>query len=64
MARKKSHSKKKRTITPEHLAKMQAGRKAASTRRNQMAMLQESGMVLSANETKTEKMLRSLKRKS
>lgn len=55
--------RKKRTISPEHLAKMQAGRKRAQTRRKQIALLKEHDFPDIDLRTKTEKMLDSVRRK-
>ena len=44
MAKKRRHSGKKRTITPEHLAKMQEGRRRAKVHRERLAALKEKGM--------------------
>lgn len=49
--------RKKRTITPEHLAKMQAGRKAAQTRKKQEKTLHEYGFDRLVQPTKTERMI-------
>lgn len=61
MARRKT--KKKRTISPEHLAKMQEGRKKAQLRRKRVARLNEHGLSDNAPMTKTERMLNSVRRK-
>lgn len=61
MARRKT--KKKRTISPEHLAKMQEGRKKAQLRRKRVARLNEHGLIDNVPMTKTERMLNSVRRK-
>lgn len=63
MAKKRSKkSGSKRTITPEQQAKMQAARKAAKVHKDRLNMLYESGVASSEPETKTERMLRSVRR--
>lgn len=61
MARRKT--RKKRTISPEHLAKMQEGRKKAQLRRKRVARLNEHGLSDNVPMTKTERMLNSVRRK-
>lgn len=61
MVRRKT--KKKRTISPEHLAKMQEGRKKAQLRRKRVARLNEHGLIDNVPMTKTERMLNSVRRK-
>lgn len=61
MVRRKT--KKKRTISPEHLAKMQEGRKKAQLRRKRVARLNEHGLSDNVPMTKTERMLNSVRRK-
>lgn len=61
MARRKA--KKKRTISPEHLAKMQEGRKKAQLRKKRMARLNEHGLSGDVPMSKTERMLDSVRRK-
>lgn len=61
MARRKT--KKKRTISPEHLAKMQEGRKKAQLHRKRVARLNEHGLSDNVPMTKTERMLNSVRRK-
>lgn len=60
MAKRKSS--KKRTITPEHLAKMQEGKRKAKVHRARVAGLSELGHV-SEQETNTQRILRSVARK-
>lgn len=61
MVRRKT--KKKRTISPEHLAKMQEGRKKAQLRKKRVARLNEHGLIDNVPMTKTERMLNSVRRK-
>lgn len=58
----KSSAGKKRTITPEHLAKMQAGRKYKATMEKREQVMKEKGLLMERPETKTSRMLRSMKR--
>lgn len=61
MAKKKS--KKKRTLSPEHLAKMQEGRKSAASQRKKVAMLESSGLFgTQIQQSHTEKLLKSVRR--
>lgn len=62
MARKRT-KKKKRTISPEHLAKMQEGRKKAQLRKKRIARLNEHGLSDDVPMTNTERMLNSVRRK-
>lgn len=61
MARKKT--KTKRTISPEHLAKMQEGRKKAQLYKKRIARLNEYGLSDDVPMTNTERMLNSVRRK-
>lgn len=61
MARKKT--KTKRTISPEHLAKMQEGRKKALLHKKRVALLDERGFSDDVSMTKIERMLNSVRRK-
>lgn len=61
MARKKT--KTKRTISPEHLAKMQEGRKKAQLYKKRIARLNEHGLSDDVPMTNTERMLNSVRRK-
>lgn len=61
MARKKT--KTKRTISPEHLAKMQEGRKKAQLYKKRIARLNEHGFSDDVPMTNTERMLNSVRRK-
>lgn len=63
MAKKRKSTKIKRTITPEHLAKMQAGRKTAKVHRERMSELHERGLDKSIGMTNTERMLQNVRRK-
>lgn len=63
MAKRKSRSGKKRTITPEQQAKMQAGRKAAAVHKSRVNQLYESGVAVHEDVTRTERMLNSVRRK-
>lgn len=61
MSRKKT--KKKRTISPEHLAKMQEGRRKAQLHKKRIARLNEHGLSDDVPMTRTERMLNSVRRK-
>lgn len=61
MTRKKT--KTKRTISPEHLAKLQEGRKKALLYKKRVALLDERGFSDDVPMTKTERMLNSLRRR-
>lgn len=67
MPRKKTKrkSKKKRTITPEHLAKMQAGREKAQLHRSRMSSLGEREGLAKTEDVSsaTSRMLDSVRRK-
>ena len=63
MARKKSKSGKKRTISPEHLAKMQEGRKRVARSRARVADLKERGISTEVPMTNSQRMLNSVRRK-
>jgi hypothetical protein len=60
---KRRKSKTKRTITPEHQAKMQAGRKAAAVHQKRVSELYKSGVAVTEEMTRTERMLNSVKRR-
>lgn len=65
MAKRKrwsSGNRTKRTITPEHLAKMQEGRKRAAVQRKRMAELKDSGLYMEQPVSPTERLLNSVKR--
>lgn len=55
--------KKKRTLSPEHIKKMQEGKKRAKVRREREVKLKERGFNKDVNKGKYEKMLDNLKRK-
>lgn len=61
--KRRKSSGKKRTITPEHLAKMQEGRKHAAVRRNRISELEELGLNKTVPMTYTERILSQAKRK-
>ena len=63
MAKKRKKLGKKRTITPEQQAKMQAGRKKAAVHRERVSQLYDSGLNVSDTMTHTERMLNSVRRK-
>lgn len=63
MAKRRKTSKTKRTIFPEHLAKMQEGRKNAKVHRERVSELHEHGLDKSIGMTNTERMLQGVKRK-
>ena len=60
---KRKKSGKKRTITPEQQAKMQAGRKNAAVHKKRVSQLYESGVAVHEDVTRTQRMLNSVKRK-
>lgn len=60
---KKRKSKTKRTITPEHLAAMQAGRKKAKVHRERVASVEDLGKTVHMAESKTDKILQSVARR-
>ena len=60
---KKKNKKKKRTLSPEHIKKMQEGRKKAKVRREREAKLKERGFNKDIDKGKFKKMLDKLKRK-
>lgn len=64
MARKKrkSASGRKRTITPEHLAKMQEGRRKAKLHKERIQMAQERGLIMEDTVTDTQRRLNSVRR--
>lgn len=65
MARRRRRSSgKKRTISPEHLAKMQEGRKRAKVHRERMTMIEEHGLLKEMPLTETERRLNSVRRKA
>lgn len=55
--------KKKRTISPEHLLKMQEGRKKAQAIRERTKRLDERGLAKAAPMGYTERLLSQVKRK-
>ena len=61
--RKSKITKTKRTITPEHQAKMQAGRKAAAVHQKRVSELYKTGIVVHEEVTQTERMLNSVRRR-
>lgn len=63
MAKKRRRSGKKRTITPEHLAKMQEGRRRAKVHRERLAALKEKGMDQDLPVSEVDRLLNSVKRK-
>lgn len=56
-------AKKKRTLSPEHLQKMQEGRKRAKLRKKRLEILKEKGLVFPVEKSKYEKMIDKMKRK-
>ena len=54
-------AKKKRTISPEHLAKMQEGKKQAQLKRNRLKRLESAGFATKVPETMTERALNSVR---
>ena len=58
--KQKSKSKPKRTISPEHLAKMQAGRKRSAVHRSRVKALDENGLKTSSIETTNAVLLQSM----
>lgn len=62
MAKRRS-SGKKRTISPEQQQKMQEGRKAAVAHRRKMSQLHVSGIAMTEERTRTQRMLDGVRRK-
>ena len=62
MAKRKSRKKAKRTITPEHLAKMQEGRVRAKKHKERVAMAENIAKKTPIKQIKTEKLLKSVRR--
>lgn len=60
---KRRKSKTKRTISPEQQAKMQAGRKAAAVHKKRVDDLYKSGVAVTEDMTRTQRMLNSVRRK-
>lgn len=53
--------KKKRTISPEHLAKMQEGKKQAKLKRERISRLESRGLSTDVPMSRTEKALNSVR---
>ena len=63
MAKRRKHSGKKRTISPEQQQKMQEGRKKATAHKKRIEQLYESGVAVTEDVTRTQRMLNSVRRK-
>lgn len=64
MARRKRRSSgKKRTITPEHLAKMQEGRRKAKVHRERLEQLKSAGIYQEVPISETDRLLNSVRRR-
>lgn len=63
MAKRRKRSGAKRTISPEQQAKMQEGRKKAAVHKQRMSQLYEAGVAVREDETRTQRMLNSIRRK-
>ena len=61
--KKKKSAKKKRTISPEHLAKMQEGRRRAKKNRERSQDLKNKGLDFDVKKSKYETMLDKMRRK-
>lgn len=59
----KKSVKKKRTLSPEHIQKMQEGRKKARTRRKREEQIKEMGIKGDIYQSKYEKMIEKMRRK-
>ena len=55
--------KKKRTLSPEHIAKMQEGRKKATIRKARVEAAEGLGKKVHTFESKTDKILNGVRRK-
>ena len=61
--RKKRSGGKKRTISAEQQMKMQEGRRKAAAHKDRVKQLYESGVAVSEETTRTQRMLDSVRRK-
>lgn len=61
--KKKKSVKKKRTLSPEHLAKMQEGRRRAKKNRERSQDLKNKGLDFDVKKSKYETMLDKMRRK-
>lgn len=61
--KKKKSAKKKRTLSPEHLAKMQEGRRRAKKNRERSQDLKNKGLDFDVKKSKYETMLDKMRRK-
>ena len=61
--KKKKSVKKKRTLSPEHLAKMQEGRRRAKKNRERFQDLKNKGLDFDVKKSKYETMLDKMRRK-
>lgn len=61
--KKKKSVKKKRTLSPEHLAKMQEGRRRAKKNRERSQDLKNKGLDFDVKKSKYEIMLDKMRRK-
>ena len=63
MAKRRKSSGKKRTISAEQQMKMQEGRRKAASHKDKVKKLYESGVAVSEETTRTQRMLNSVRRK-
>lgn len=60
--RSTSSTRKKRTISPEHLAKMQEGRKRKAEMERREKVVRDKGLMMEAPETNASRIVRTMRR--